>query len=104
VKSRYSLPYPLQELYSTSPDVRKFIKDQVTTHCILVGQTTTVSVEEVPDEGDPAFSSFIHQHPLQPQSLIVANQIEDLHTITLELDGKVSVNTILDEQSQITAV
>jgi hypothetical protein len=39
------MPFPitLRELYLTSPDVHKFIKDQITTHCIPVGQSTTVS-------------------------------------------------------------
>src|SRR5262249_718993 len=93
-----------RELYSTSPDVRKFIKDQVTTRRIPVGQATTVSVEEVPDEGEPAISAFIHQSPHHSHSIIVANQIEDLRTISLELDGKLTTNAILDKGSQITAV
>ncbi|KAF7763893.1 hypothetical protein Agabi119p4_8430 [Agaricus bisporus var. burnettii] len=97
-------PITLRELYSTSPDVRKLIKDQITTRRIPVGQTATVTVEDVPEENDPAISSFIHQHSHRLNSIIVANQTEDLRTITLELDGKVSVNAILDEGSQITAI
>lgn len=90
------------KLYSTSPDVCKFIRDQITTWRILVGQSATVSVEEVLDDDGPAVSSLVHQYQLS--SIVVANQIEDLRTIILELDNKVSVDAILDEGSQITAI
>jgi hypothetical protein len=58
----------------------------------------------IPEESDPAVASFTHQRTHQSDSIIVATQIEDLHTIELELDGKISVNAILDEGSQITAI
>jgi hypothetical protein len=67
----------LQELYLTSPDVRKFLKDQITTWHIPVGQSATVSVEDVPEDNDPPVSSFVYQYPYS-SSVIVTNQIEDL--------------------------
>jgi hypothetical protein len=94
----------LRELYSTSPDIRKFIKDQVTTRRIPMGQSTTISVEDIPEDDDPAISSFVHHRSHEHDSIVVANQIEDLRMISLELDGKVYVDAILDEGSQITAI
>jgi hypothetical protein len=105
IQKSLDTPFPitLRELYSTSPDVRKFIRDQVTTRRIPIGQSATVSIEEVPEDSETAVASFA-QHSHHLDSIIVASQIEDLRTIELEFNGKISVNAILDEGSQITAI
>ncbi|KAF9440990.1 hypothetical protein P691DRAFT_815582, partial [Macrolepiota fuliginosa MF-IS2] len=94
----------LQEFYSTSSEARKFVKDQLTMRCIPIGQTAAMSAFEEATEEDNVFS-FLQQSPTTlPRSLIIANQVKDLWTIPLELGGSVTVEAILDEGSQITAI
>lgn len=47
-------------------------------------------------------STFLQHHV--PDSRIVANQVEDLRTIPLELNDRFTVEAILDEGSQIIAI
>jgi hypothetical protein len=95
-----------RELYAIAPEVRKRIKEQVTTHRIPTGTPATSSLieESLPDDENPS-SSFLHHHlSSQTNPIIVANHTEELRTIPLELDGKVTVDAILDEGSQIIGI
>lgn len=96
----------IRELYSAAPEARKYIKDQLTTRRIPMGPTAAVSaLEQYPDDGDDTpHSTFTHQTLPPPGPLVVANQVEELRTIPLELNGKLTVDAILDEGSQITAI
>lgn len=90
-----------RELYAIAPDVRKHIKDQVTTHRIPSAPTATASTIE---NGDPLVLAH-HQHPQSSTNrVVVANNIEELRTIPLELDGRYTVDAILDEGSQIIGI
>jgi hypothetical protein len=95
-----------RELYAIAPEVRKHIKDQVTTHRIPIGAPATSSIlEKTPLDDSASPSSFLHYQPSSPLNpIIVANHMEELRTIPLELDGKVSVDAILDEGSQIIGI
>jgi hypothetical protein len=95
-----------RELYAITPAVRKHIKDQVMTHRILVGAPATSSLlEKTPLDDSASPSSFLHYQLSSPSNpIIIANHMEELCTIPLELDGKVSVDAILDEGSQIIGI
>lgn len=50
-------------------------------------------------------SVFLHHYLSSPSNLIImANYVKELHTILLELDGKLIVDAILDEGSQIIGI
>jgi hypothetical protein len=95
-----------RELYAIAPDIRKYVKEQVTTHRIPAGPTVNASVlEDANLQAQTMPLSTIYNHPSSPSGqLIVANQIETLRTIPLELDGKFTVDAILDEGSQIIGI
>lgn len=95
-----------RELYAIAPDVRKHIKEQVTTHRVPTGSTTTASsLEEASHDDHSLPSILLHHHQSSPSNpIIVANHIEELRTIPLELDGQFVVNAILDEGSQIIGI
>lgn len=92
-----------RELYAIAPDIRKHIKEQVTTHRIPSTQIATTSSVE---NDNP--SALAHHHHQQSQSsanrIVVANNIEELWTIPLKLDGRYVVDAILDEGSQIIGI
>lgn len=87
-----------RELYAISPDVRCFIKDQVTTKWVPVN-TTAVSAFKVNEPVEALLN-----HSTLPTDIIVANPVEDLCTIQLRIEGTVDVNAILDEGSQIIGI
>lgn len=93
-----------RELYAIAPEVRKHIKDQVTTHRVPAGAVTINYHTENTTNEDSLPPSNYHNSTSPANPIIVANHIEELRTISLELDGKFSVNAILDEGSQIIGV
>jgi hypothetical protein len=94
-----------RELYAITPDVRKHMKEQVTTHRVPTGHSVNISgLEEAPSELETTSLSLTQQFSQSSNQIIVANQIENLRTIALELDGKFTVEAILDEGSQIIGI
>ncbi|KAF9439924.1 hypothetical protein P691DRAFT_794940 [Macrolepiota fuliginosa MF-IS2] len=92
-----------KELYAIAPDVRKHVKEQITTYWVPLGPIpASISSTETQYSNNMTSATFLH-HQLSPpaNTVIVANPVEELHTITLELDGKFVVDVILDEGSQL---
>lgn len=66
---------------------------------------TTVIVEENQNDNIFPTSTFLHHHLSSMANLIiVANHVEELCTIPLELYGKLTVDAILDESSHIIEI
>ncbi|KAJ3555385.1 hypothetical protein NP233_g12224 [Leucocoprinus birnbaumii] len=95
-----------RELLAIAPEVRKHLKEQVTTHRVPMGPpATATSLENAANDVEISVSSFIQPHLSSPSNpIIVAKPVEDLRTIALELDGKVIVDAILDEGSQVIGI
>ncbi|KAF5355070.1 hypothetical protein D9756_005756 [Leucocoprinus leucothites] len=95
-----------RELYAIAPEVRRHIKEQITTHRVPVGPPAGATLlENAGKDADLAVSSVIQHHlSSPPYSIIVANPVEELRTIPLEIDGKVTVDAILDEGSQVIGI
>lgn len=92
-----------KELFSIAPEVWKQAKDQLTAHCIPTSSANTFASAEDEHEDNDNYPPTVlnHEQIPSPATHVVANSIEDLRTIPLELDGKMTVNAILDEGSQI---
>lgn len=97
-----TFPISVREFLASSSDARKLIKDQVTTRRIPTANVSALE-ETATDEYDLS-TTFLNQHTPATSSLIVANKVEDLRTISLILNEQVTVDAILDEGSQISAV
>lgn len=90
-----------RQFLAASPEVRRFVKEQVTTKRVPTTTAKVSSFEGVED----TISSLIHSpQTSEPNNLIVANDVEDLRTIELEVEGKIKVDAILDEGSQIISM
>ncbi|KAF8799672.1 hypothetical protein BYT27DRAFT_7119985, partial [Phlegmacium glaucopus] len=83
-----------RELLSVSPDVRRFIKDQVTTK--RVG--TSALIETMPDE-----DVRILLNNVASDKLIVAKDVEELRAIDVIIEGR-RVEATIDDGSQILTV
>ncbi|KAF5313621.1 hypothetical protein D9611_010061 [Ephemerocybe angulata] len=98
------------ELYAVAPDVRKFVKDRITTRRVPTStmlneaDTTATDILAV----DPAEAGEIFNlaalSTLRDSKTIVAKPVESLRTVEIFLDGRMKVNAILDDGSQIIAV
>ncbi|KAF6748327.1 hypothetical protein DFP72DRAFT_1146360 [Ephemerocybe angulata] len=98
------------ELYAIAPDVRKFVKDRITTRRIptptMLNQSDTSTTDIL--AVDPAAAGEILNlaalPTLRDSDTIVAKPVESLRTIEIFLDGRLKVDAILDDGSQIIAV
>ncbi|KAJ3565953.1 hypothetical protein NP233_g7310 [Leucocoprinus birnbaumii] len=89
-----------RELLAIAPDVRKLVKDQLTTRKVALEGTSVTMVEELRNEDLPVPSTFI-QSTASPTDLIVAEHSVELRTLPVTLEGRLEVDAILDEGSQI---
>ncbi|KAJ2912850.1 hypothetical protein MD484_g7577, partial [Candolleomyces efflorescens] len=92
----------VRELLGVSADVRKAVKDLVTSKKVpTTGGTDAASyLDEIVNE-DEVVSSFLAALPPAPSGIIVANHTESLRTIEVNLEDRLKVHAILDEGSQI---
>ncbi|KAJ2936406.1 hypothetical protein H1R20_g690, partial [Candolleomyces eurysporus] len=92
----------VRELLGVSSDVRKAVKDLVSSKRVPTGSGTDAAtyLEEAIDEGE-VVSSFLAALPPAPSGIIVANHTESLRTIEVHLENRLKVHAILDEGSQI---
>ncbi|KAJ3571154.1 hypothetical protein NP233_g3931 [Leucocoprinus birnbaumii] len=95
-----------KELYAIAPEVRNHVRSQINPHRIPNTTSTLVSLQENNPSSDQNISEVLVNHIPHSSSppLVVANPAESLRTIPLELDGKFTVEAILDEGSQIVAL
>lgn len=84
-----------RELLSISPDVRKYIKEQITTKRV----TTSALIEATEEEN----SGRILLSSVPTDKLIVANHVEDLRAIDVVI-GETNVEATLDDGSQIISI
>ncbi|RXW16706.1 hypothetical protein EST38_g9147 [Candolleomyces aberdarensis] len=99
-----SVTLTTRELLAVAPDVRKVVKDKVTTRRVAAtGILDAASVNQVstlPTAGAPHLASF----PLNTNGKAMTREAETLRTIETLLDGRVKVNAILDDGSQIIGI
>ncbi|MFI5420871.1 MAG: retropepsin-like aspartic protease, partial [Nitrososphaerales archaeon] len=89
-----------RELLAVAPEVRKQIKENITTKRVSNGPNGAMIVEEVVT-GIIGSETFMAGLPVRKDELIVANHTEELRAIDVELNGSFQVEGILDEGSQI---
>ncbi|KAJ3555802.1 hypothetical protein NP233_g12120 [Leucocoprinus birnbaumii] len=95
-----------RELYAIAPDIRNHVRSQINPHRVPNTSPAAISMLENAVPSDQDTTEVLMNHASSPSStpLVVANPCEDLRTIPLELDGRLTVDAILDEGSQIIAI
>jgi hypothetical protein len=93
-----SLTLTTREVLAIAPDVRKVIKDQITTKRMA-------AVNNLNDVGERnEHSMFMASLPVRSDNLIVAKQTEELRSIDAVLEGKVAIEATVDDGSQIIGI
>jgi len=89
-------------LYAISPDIRQYLKDNVTTRRINTPNiASTNNLEEI-KEDLPAVALL--QGALSSPDLLIAQPTVELCTIPVKLEGNVEVEAILDDGSQVISI
>jgi hypothetical protein len=89
-----------RELLSVSPDVRRYIKDLLTTKRTTYPATAAfVEKDNVPDEA----GVFMHETCRRDEDLIVAKEIEELRALDVTIEG-VKMEAVADDGSQIISI
>ncbi|KAF6741016.1 hypothetical protein DFP72DRAFT_982676, partial [Ephemerocybe angulata] len=91
----------MRELLGVSPDVRKLVKDMVT--------TKKVPTEEATDTTKPVQVALMSKTkraslPDPPAGMIVAKEVESLRTIEVNIAGKIKIDALVDDGSQIIGI
>ncbi|KAJ3564556.1 hypothetical protein NP233_g8219 [Leucocoprinus birnbaumii] len=90
-----------RELLAIAPDVRKIVKDQLTTRKVALEGASVSFVEEAQNEDSQAAATLIQSTSPPASDLIVAEHSVELRTLPVTLEGRLEVDAILDEGSQI---
>ncbi|KAF6761017.1 hypothetical protein DFP72DRAFT_881994 [Ephemerocybe angulata] len=98
----------MRELLSVAPDLRKGVRELISTKRIPTGTDAKQSLlSSIGDDADTATANLVsvllNALPANA-SKTVANDAETLRTIEVELDGRVKVDAILDDGSQIIGI
>ena len=93
-----SVTLPIKDLLSISPDVRRYIKDQIVTK-----RVTTASANALNANANNV-ECFMAALPERTDNIIVADHSVNLRVLDLTLNDKVQVEAILDEGSQIVGL
>ncbi|KJA18652.1 hypothetical protein HYPSUDRAFT_919512 [Hypholoma sublateritium FD-334 SS-4] len=101
-----------RDLLAVAPEVRKALKDQIATRRSIVpslGNTagqpgTPRATAPVVGANTISVDAFLASLIPRNDDIIVANHMEDLRCIKIEVPGGTAVNAILDEGSQIIAL
>lgn len=96
-----SLQLTMQELLAVLPDIRKAIKEQVTTKCMATNGREAVQMNIIEEEGTPVITTLMATLPEHSDGLVVSNHSEKLQAMDVILNSNISVEAILDEGSQI---
>ena len=91
-----SVTITTRELLSISPDVRRHIKDLVSTKCVAM----TAFTEEMPNE---EMGSYLAGLIPRTDSLIVAKDIEELRALDVNIEGT-TIEALADDRSQVVSI
>jgi hypothetical protein len=87
-----------REILSIAPDVRKHIKDQITTKRTAMVTNLGSSDDSVAQE------MFMCSLPRRQDNLVVAKNTEELRSLDVVLEGKVEIEATVDDGSQIIGI
>lgn len=91
-----SIQLSLRELLAISPDIRKVMKEQISTKQIVPHGSVTTTPAQV-----GVVNTLMAALPERTDGLVVANHSEKLRAIDVVLNGTRTVEAIMDEGSQI---
>jgi len=89
-------------LYAISPDIRQYLKDNVTTRRINIPNIASTNTLEEIEEDLPAVALL--QGASSSPDLLIAQLTVELRTIPVKLEGNVEVEAILDDGSQVISI
>jgi phage gp36-like protein len=93
-----------RELLSISPEARKQYKELTMMRQVSAGTTEVGKLEEVPDDSPAVYSGCAIHDPDGTDDLRVSHDSIPLHSIFLLVEGKLTVECILDSGCQIVAM
>jgi len=89
-------------LYAISPDIRQYLKDNVTKRRINTPNIASTNTLKEIEEDLPAV--VLLQDTSSSPDLLIAQSIVELHTIPVKLEGNIEVEAILDDGSQVISI
>lgn len=92
-----------REILSIAPEVRKHIKEQITTKRTLNSDSATIANLGNLEEGLSA-STFMATLPVRQDNIVVAKHTEELRAIDVLIEGKVQMEAVVDDGSQIIGI
>ena len=93
-----SVTLPIRDLLSISPDVRRYIKEQIVTKRVTSASANAFSTN------NNSLECFMAALPERTDNIIVADHSVTLRVLDLTLNDKIQVEAILDEGSQIVGL
>ncbi|KIM47247.1 hypothetical protein M413DRAFT_63547 [Hebeloma cylindrosporum] len=91
-----SITLPIKDLLSISPEVRRYIKEQIITKRVTTASANAFNSDTV--------ECFMAALPERSDDIIVADHSVELRVLDLILNDRVQVEAILDEGSQIVGL
>ena len=91
-----------QEILSIAPDVRKHIKELITTKRTVNSSPATIANLGNSDDSTLYHAeSFMASLRVRQDNIVVAKHTEELRAIDVLLEGKIRVEAVVDDRSQI---
>jgi len=91
-----------RELYVILPDIRQYLKDNITTRRINTPNIASTNTLEEIEEDLPAVALL--QGASSSPDLLIAQPTVELCTIPVKLEGNIEVEAILDDGSQVISI
>jgi len=92
-----------REILAIAPDVRKHIKEQITTKRTLNSDSATIANLGNLAESLSA-STYMATLPVRQDNIVVAKHTEELRAIDVLIEGKVQMEAVVDDGSQIIGI